>query len=213
MRNLNASTTNHELPFSDAVFCVKLWSSWLLPGKTRSACSASCIPVQRLVMLTFSRSFPDAMLHTTDIRQCERVDIVWDLEQDPPAQCLGAYDLLISTSVLEHVQTPLAGCCQQMERVLKPGGCLYMSVPWVWEFHAFPSDYWRFSLPALDVLFNGSSSIVAAWSTYPDGALYRYSPGFDQQLMASQESTTPEGGASRRRLLPLLLLHNLRRKP
>ena len=61
----------------------------------------------------------------------------------------------------------MAGAAKQMERVLKPGGFLYVSVPWVWEFHAFPSDYWRFSLPALDVLFNGSSSVAAAWTHFP----------------------------------------------
>lgn len=160
----------------------------------------------------FAPLFPGSVLHTTDMRATAGIDIVWDLQCDPPPECLGAYDVLISTSVLEHVQRPWLAA-EQMERVLKPGGCLYVSVPWVWEFHAFPSDYWRFSLPALDVLFNGSSSVAAAWSTYPDGALYPYSPGFDQQLMASQESTTADGGASRRRLLPLLLLHNLRRKP
>jgi SAM-dependent methyltransferase len=157
----------------------------------------------------FQSLFPEATLHTTDIRQSERVDILWDLEQDPPAHCLGAFDLFISTSVLEHVQR-LWLAAANMERTLKPGGCLYISVPWVWEFHAFPSDDWRLSLPALDVLFTGSTSTAAAWSTYPDGALYPYAPAFDQQLMASQESTTPEGGASRRRLLPLLLLHTLR---
>lgn len=159
----------------------------------------------------FKSLFPEASLQSTDIRQSERVDILWDLEQDPPANCLGAFDLFISTSVLEHVQRPWLAAAN-IERTLKPGGCLYISVPWVWEFHAFPSDYWRFSLPALDILFTSTTSIAAAWSTYPDGALYPFSSGLDQQLMASQESTTPAGGVSKRRLLPLLLLHNLRCK-
>lgn len=54
----------------------------------------------------FKSLFPEASLQSTDIRQSERVDILWDLEQDPPANCLGAFDLFISTSVLEHVQRP-----------------------------------------------------------------------------------------------------------
>ncbi len=99
-----------------------------------------------------------------------------------------------------------------MERTLKPDGCLYISVPWVWEFHAFPSDYWRFSLPALDTLFPNSLSCCAAWSTYPDGQLFPYAPTLDQQLMGSQQGQRPDGTTVNQRMLPLMLLHNLRIK-
>ena len=32
---------------------------------------------------------------------------------------------------------------------------MFLSVPWVWRFHGYPSDYWRFSPEALKFLFPG----------------------------------------------------------
>ena len=129
----------------------------------------------------------------------------------PPPGCVEAYDLLISTSVLEHVQKPWLAA-ENMVSTIKPGGCLYVSVPWVREFHEFPNDYWRFSLPALDILFPHSLSASVAWSTYPDGALFPYQPDLDKRLMATLEGINPDENAVTRRMLQLMLLHNPRAK-
>ena len=40
----------------------------------------------------------------------------------------GLFDLSVCHYVLEHV-TALAGCCDELARVTKPGGTLYLSVP------------------------------------------------------------------------------------
>lgn len=64
-------------------------------------------------------------------------------EQLPLAS--GEFDLVICTQVLEYVFDPVA-VIAEMHRVLKPGGCLLLSVPSVWPRDS-KLEYWRF-LPA-----------------------------------------------------------------
>ncbi|HEV8130108.1 MAG TPA: methyltransferase domain-containing protein [Acidobacteriota bacterium] len=64
----------------------------------------------------------------------------------------GAFDLVLSNQVLEHVRQPEA-VCTELKRVLSDRGYLLLSCPFVWEIHNFPADYWRFSEQALRLLF------------------------------------------------------------
>lgn len=54
------------------------------------------------------------------------------------------FDYVISNQVLEHVldQEQLM---EEIYRVLKPGGLLLMTVPFVWDEHEAPYDYWRYT--------------------------------------------------------------------
>ncbi len=54
----------------------------------------------------FQALLPDATLRTTDIRQSDRVDIVWNLEQEPPPQCVDAYDLSSARRCLSMCKNP-----------------------------------------------------------------------------------------------------------
>jgi SAM-dependent methyltransferase len=61
------------------------------------------------------------------------------------------YDCVLSSQVLEHVESPqtyLAEC----HRVLKPGGCLILSTHGLFEDHACPYDYWRWTVYGLQRL-------------------------------------------------------------
>lgn len=67
---------------------------------------------------------------------------------DPVSQAISApsasYDLVVSFQVLEHVQRPqdlLSECL----RVLRPGGALLLTLPFVFEYHAVPRDFWRWT--------------------------------------------------------------------
>jgi SAM-dependent methyltransferase len=60
-------------------------------------------------------------------------------------------DVVVLTQVLEHVRRP-AVVIGEIARVLRPGGRLFATVPFVWELHEEPHDYWRFTRYALESL-------------------------------------------------------------
>jgi SAM-dependent methyltransferase len=54
------------------------------------------------------------------------------------------YDAIVCTQVLEHVPEPTA-VLQELHRVLKPGGRLYLSCPFYFPEHLQPHDYYRYT--------------------------------------------------------------------
>lgn len=65
-------------------------------------------------------------------------------------------DGLICKDVLEHVKAPLLAI-DEMYRVLKNGGKLFSTVPFIHPYHGSMTeksrDYWRFSRDAVELLF------------------------------------------------------------
>jgi ubiquinone/menaquinone biosynthesis C-methylase UbiE len=63
------------------------------------------------------------------------------------------FDTVFTSQVMEHVEQP-----QQMLnetfRVLKPGGYLILSVPFYWEHHEEPYDFYRYTKYGLQYLIN-----------------------------------------------------------
>lgn len=54
------------------------------------------------------------------------------------------FDTVFSTQVLEHVNDHQLAF-SEIHRVLKPGGYFIFSVPFTWELHEEPYDYFRFT--------------------------------------------------------------------
>ncbi|MEM9139868.1 MAG: methyltransferase domain-containing protein [Pseudomonadota bacterium] len=80
-------------------------------------------------------------------------DITWPLEKIQAAlPDTKTFRTIICAHVLEHVTDPPAAA-RNLTALLEPGGTLFIQVPWVQGFHAFPDDYWRISLSGLGVLF------------------------------------------------------------
>jgi SAM-dependent methyltransferase len=95
---------------------------------------------------------------TFDFDASTGADVVGDIHALPlPDASVGA---IICSSVLEHVRDPLRAM-QEMRRILKPGGLLFLYVPSIYPYHAraghYP-DYWRFFEDTLEELFTGFSS-------------------------------------------------------
>jgi SAM-dependent methyltransferase len=55
-----------------------------------------------------------------------------------------SFDAVILTQVLEHVPEP-GRVLQELYRVTRPGGQLFLTAPLVWELHEEPFDYYRFT--------------------------------------------------------------------
>ncbi len=72
----------------------------------------------------------------------------------------GAFDVVLLTQVLEHTPNP-GEVLAELQRILKPGGVLYMSVPFAWEMHELPYDYFRYTQPVLERLL-GEAGFVEA---------------------------------------------------
>jgi len=70
------------------------------------------------------------------------VDCYYDGNLFPFGDC--GMDAVLATQVLEHVQDP-DQFLSEIYRILKPEGLFLLTVPFIWDEHGEPFDYWRFS--------------------------------------------------------------------
>jgi hypothetical protein len=91
-----------------------------------------------------------------DLNPGPNVDVIADLCEDSFEKdnrgLKGKFGFIICRSVLEQTKDPFAAA-RHINYMLKPGGHLYLSNPWVWGYHSHPDDYWRISFSALGLLF------------------------------------------------------------
>lgn len=85
-----------------------------------------------------------------DFYKHENVDIFTDARNTPFPD--NTFDTIICMQVLEHVQEPHKVAAECF-RVLKRGGHLILTTPWLYPFHGEPEDFFRFSSLALKFLF------------------------------------------------------------
>jgi len=73
-----------------------------------------------------------------------------ELEIDARQMALAdnSYNGIVCLNVLEHVED-FKSVFKEIFRVLKPGGTLILTVPFVYYYHAAPDDYYRFTVSAL----------------------------------------------------------------
>lgn len=83
------------------------------------------------------------------------VDIVANLEEPIGAFPAGGpqgFDHVECISVLEHSRRPWL-LADNIQSLMAPGATIHLSVPFIWRLHAYPSDYWRFTVEAVRELF------------------------------------------------------------
>ena len=78
-----------------------------------------------------------------------RLEAVSDLERLPFSG--GSFVWVLCTETLEHIRRPLA-VLTELRRVLKPGGSLALSVPFLQALHQEPHDYFRYTPHGLRAL-------------------------------------------------------------
>lgn len=96
------------------------------------------------------------------------VDIVADVSALPFAD--NSLDAIVSESLLEHVADPQKSV-EEMRRVLKPGGIIYASIPFLTPFHASPNDFNRWTKNGLHHLFSGFDPVEEGVDGGPWSAL------------------------------------------
>lgn len=69
------------------------------------------------------------------------------------------FDSILCNQVLEHVFDPTE-FLGEIARVLKPGGQLLLTVPFVWDEHEQPYDYARYSSFGLRALFEAQGFVI-----------------------------------------------------
>ena len=73
----------------------------------------------------------------------------------------GAFDVVLSSQVLEHVADP-DFYLSEARRVLKPGGTLLLSTHGVWRYHPDPRDLWRWTCDGLRTVIERNGFAVAS---------------------------------------------------
>lgn len=139
------------------------------------------------------------------------VDVVGDLSQDLCGLDVGHFSLIICCSVLEHVEKPWL-MARNIVRLAKPGGRIYMSVPWVWRYHPYPDDYFRFSWRGIESLFDDLLWEHRYYSTTVIGELVEI--GDAQKDADNRMAVLADAGpGQKRKYLPYLMVNMLGRKP
>jgi len=81
-------------------------------------------------------------IDTPENRQNQKVDLFYDGKHIPVKNDF--FDNIVMFEVLEHVFNP-DEFVAELYRVLKPGGAMLMTAPFVWDEHSQPYDYARYS--------------------------------------------------------------------
>lgn len=101
------------------------------------------------------RLFPNVV--NFEIAPFRGVDVV-GVAEDLPFED-GAFDLVASLAVLEHVRDPFKAVAE-MQRVLKKGGALWIDTAFMQPYHGFPSHYYNMTQEGLRNLLNPDMEIV-----------------------------------------------------
>ncbi len=102
-----------------------------------------------------------------DVFPFTNVHIVAEAEKLPFAD--NTFDAVCCEEVLEHIRIP-EDVVSEMKRVTKPGGKIYVTVPFLFPYHPSPNDFRRFTLEGLRALFSDFEVIESGVHSGPISA-------------------------------------------
>lgn len=103
-----------------------------------------------------------------DFHPFKNVDMIADISNLPFKS--ETIDAVICEHVLEHVPDPTA-VIDEIKRILKPSGLVYVVIPFVMSFHSSPYDYYRWSKLGLQEELKDFKEIECGVRSGPGGAL------------------------------------------
>jgi 2-polyprenyl-3-methyl-5-hydroxy-6-metoxy-1,4-benzoquinol methylase len=104
--------------------------------------------------------FKLAKVFTLDIDPNSNADFIADLCKNNSEIIPDNYfDIVICTEVLEHTNNPFL-VVDELYRILKPNGKIYISTPFNFRIHGPLPDNWRFTIHGLNVLLGKFRNIV-----------------------------------------------------
>jgi SAM-dependent methyltransferase len=112
---------------------------------------AECSPSARVLDAgagegRYAELFAQHTYHAVDLClgsiDCSHVSYVSNLEAIAVRDA--SYDMVVCTQVLEHVPDPLL-VLRELNRALKPGGSLWLTVPFFFAEHMQPYDFYRYT--------------------------------------------------------------------
>ncbi|HZX95406.1 MAG TPA: class I SAM-dependent methyltransferase [Myxococcales bacterium] len=95
---------------------------------------------------------PDARYTGFDLLAGENVDVVGDAHELSTIFPPGSFDVVYSVSLFEHLAMPWK-VVLEINRVLRPGGLVFVATHPALPPHELPWDFWRFNRAAFKSLF------------------------------------------------------------
>jgi ubiquinone/menaquinone biosynthesis C-methylase UbiE len=114
--------------------------------------------------------------HPESVHPLSQVDVLATAYEIPLAD--GSFDTVLMTEVLEHLEEPARGLAEA-GRLLRPGGKLILTTPFMWPLHEEPRDFFRYSPYGLRHLLESGgfgavtiTPIAGKWTTMATFAGY-----------------------------------------
>jgi len=161
-------TVNQFFPSLPGIFVNPFWLSRralyaslreYAPRLTGTVLDFGCGSTPYRGLLTAATRYIGLEYDSPDNRRHKRADIFYDGLTIPLED--GSLDNVLSTQTIEHVPNP-ARIVAEWRRILRPGGKLLMTVPFMWPEHEMPHDFQRYTTNGLRKLLEENGFEVLA---------------------------------------------------
>ena len=110
-------------------------------------------------LASYKKLCPNAskVICTDIVDEKQQLDAVIDAHDLSTYRCV-SFDAIVAMELFEHLHSPLVAA-REACRVLKPGGRVIASIPFMFHVHGDPHDYQRFTESGIERLFADFSEV------------------------------------------------------